>query len=127
MVVDALDVLPLARRRVEDVAHELEIDLVVRARILRRIHQLHRQVDALGRRVGALDGEDVLLAQDRNVALDEEPRALVVVGDHAFAENDALTRLELNLERHGILPDWRTGARSWADVVNGRLTLANSE
>jgi hypothetical protein len=100
MIIDALDVRPHARRGPENVAHEREIDVVVGARIFRRVHQLHRQIDALGRRIGALDGEDVLLAKDRDLTFDQETGALVVVGDDALAENDPFARLELDLERH---------------------------
>jgi hypothetical protein len=110
MIIDALDVRPHAWSCVENVAHEREVDVVMGARIFRRVHQLHRQIDALGRRIGALDGEDVLLAKDRDLTFDQEARALVVVGHDALAENDPFAWLELDLERHRPLRGFcRTG------------------
>ena len=47
-----------------------------------------------------LGGNDVLLPEDRNLALDHESGALVGVGDDALAEDDAFTRLEFHLQRH---------------------------
>ena len=52
-------------------------------------------------------GDDVLLAQDWDFALDHEPRALVGVSDNALAEDDAFTGLELYLQRHiGLHRRW---------------------
>ena len=73
------------------------------ARVARGVHQLNRQVEALGRRVGLPGRQNVLLAQDREFALDHQPRALVVIGDHALADDDAFAGLEFYLEGHGRL------------------------
>src|SRR2546427_13048120 len=108
MVIDAFDVRPDAWRRLEDIAHEREIDFVMHARISRRVHQLHGEIDALGWRVCVLDGEDIFLAQDRYVTFDHEPCALVMIGDHAFAEDDSFARLEFDLKRHSTLQICRT-------------------
>src|SRR6266702_2244520 len=108
MIIDTFDQGPGARSGAKGVAHELEIDFVGRARVPRRVHQLDREIDAFGRRVGALRGQDVLLAEDRRAALDQQPGPLVGVGDDAVAEDDALARLELDLQGHGFL---RTGRR----------------
>ena len=54
VVVDALDDRPRARRGGDDVAHQIEVGAVIDLRVRRNIHQLHRQIDQLGRRVGGL-------------------------------------------------------------------------
>lgn len=66
----------------------------------RGVHQLHREIDAFRRRVGLLCCENIFLPEDRRASFDEEPGALVSVGHHAIAEDDAFTRLELDLECH---------------------------
>jgi hypothetical protein len=73
------------------------------------VHQLHGEIDVLGRRVGRLGVEDVLLAQDRRLALDEQPRAGVAVPDRDLADHDLLAGLEFDLERHP-LPRFRFAA-----------------
>lgn len=82
--------------------HQLEIKLVVLSDILRKIHQLHRKIDAFGRGIGRGGGEDVLFAQDRQVALDEQARALVAVADHGSADDDPLVGLQFDLEGHAV-------------------------
>jgi len=52
MIVDALDELPGAWRRLQHVAHQAEIGRVVGLRVGRQVHQLHREIDQLGRGVG---------------------------------------------------------------------------
>jgi len=70
---------------------------MMRHRIRRQIHQLHCEINQLGRRVGGLWREDVFFAQDRNpVAVDQQPGALIGVGDHAGADDDPLVGLELD-------------------------------
>src|SRR6476661_4299523 len=119
MIIYTFDQRPHAWRRLQQLAHEGEVDFVVGARVIRRIHELDREIDALCWRIGALRGEDILLAQDRNMALDQEPRALVVIGDDALAEDDPLAGFQLDLERHGpVLGSLR---RSWRLVVNETL------
>ena len=73
---------------------------MVRARIARRVHQLHRQIDSFGRRVGLIHSQDILLAQDRRVAFDLQAAPPIMIGDDAFAENDAFARLEFDHQRH---------------------------
>ena len=41
-------------RRLDDLLHQRKVNLVVRARVARRVHELNREIDALGRRVGEL-------------------------------------------------------------------------
>src|SRR5580704_15060981 len=103
MIIYTFDCRPCTWRRVHQVTHELEIDVVMRLRIPGEIHELHREIDAFGRRVGTLLGENVLLAQDGRPAIDEQARALVRVGDDTLADDEAFTRLELDFERHGRL------------------------
>src|SRR4029077_15499747 len=62
------------------------------------------------------------LAQDRRLAFDQQPGALLVVGDDALAEDHPLARLELHLQCHGPPADWsrdRTADR-------GEIWLTNS-
>src|SRR5215469_17389354 len=87
-----------------DVSHELEVKIVIGRWIARGVHQLHREIDAFGRRVGSLGRYDVPLAQDWGAALDQQTRALIVIGDDAVAEHHPLARLELDLETHLRLP-----------------------
>src|SRR6185436_5216460 len=102
---------------------------MMRARIARRVHQLHRQIDALGRRVGPLGGEDVLLAQDRARSLDHQPGSLIAIGDDGLANQNAFVGLELDLERHGViswLPDRGATVRLfpfWVDDLKRRWRL----
>jgi hypothetical protein len=85
---------------------------VVILRAFRRVHQLDGEIDALCRRVGGGKRHDVLLAQDRYLAIDEQPRALIDVSDDAVADDHAFVRSELYLQRHGATSalqphDWR--------------------
>lgn len=75
-------------------------DVAVIANLAIEIHQLDGEVDPLGRAVGSLRGKDVLFPQDGRLAVDEKSRPLVVVGDHAIAENDPLAGFQFHLERH---------------------------
>ena len=75
------------------------------------LHQLDGEIDALGRRVGTIAGQDVLLTEDRRRALDHEPGPLVGIGDDAVAEDDALTSLQLDLQSHGFLGAGRRSDR----------------
>ncbi len=72
----------------------------VRGRIARRVHQLDGEIDALGRRVRLLRRHNVFFAQDRRMALDQQPRALVAIGDQTVAEDEAFAGFELDLEAH---------------------------
>jgi hypothetical protein len=67
---------------------------------LGRIHQLDGEIDPLRRTVGAGQRHDVLFAQDRHLAFDEQSRALIDVGDNAIANDHAFVRFELDLQRH---------------------------
>jgi hypothetical protein len=51
--------------------------------------------------IGPGQRHDVLLAQDRGLAFDQEARALVPVGDDAVTQDEALIRLEFDFQRHG--------------------------
>lgn len=93
MIIDIFDVRPHARCGLDDVADEREIDVVVRARIARNVHELNRQVDPLCRSVGAVRGHNVFFAQDRRASVDQEVGALIVIGQHAFADQDFLAGL----------------------------------
>src|SRR5690554_428630 len=86
-------------------------------KIGREIHHLDKQVEALAGRVGVGGAENVLLAEDRRVALDEEARALVVVGDDAVAENEAFAGLEFDLESHvrAVLGENPSGPRYYPE------------
>src|SRR4051812_189762 len=77
---------------------------MVLARFARRVHELDRQVDALGRGVGAPRGHDVFFAQDRRAAVHYKTGALIGIGDDAFPDQDALATLELDPKRHGRDP-----------------------
>src|SRR6185503_6159353 len=116
MIIDTFDCRPSAWCGIHHVAHELEINVVMRLRILREIHELYREIDALRRRVGGLVGENVLLAQDRRLAVDQQARALIRIGDDAVPDDEAFTRLELDFERHDRLLTFgyvrRNGCRS---------------
>src|SRR5690606_27563122 len=57
-------------------------------------------------------GEDVLFAQDRGHALDEQARALIGIGDHAIAHDEFLAGLEFDLERHDSSS--ASGAELWS-------------
>src|ERR1700684_212500 len=98
MIIDRFNVRPSARGGAQYIAYQLEIDLVMRGRIARRVHELNGEIDALGRRVGEPRGENILLAQDRDLAVDHQARALIGIGDDALADDDALARLKLNLQ-----------------------------
>ena len=100
MIADRDDVRPRARCSLHEFAHQYEIGFVVQARIAGGVHQLDSEIDAFGWRIGLLGGHDVFFAQDRGVALDQEPRALTAVGDEAIAKNEALAGLQLNFETH---------------------------
>ncbi|MEH2591090.1 hypothetical protein V1273_004929 [Bradyrhizobium sp. AZCC 1721] len=44
-------------------------------------------------------------AQDRNpVAVDQQPGALIGIGDHACADDDSLVRFELDFQGHACSP-----------------------
>ena len=72
---------------------------------------------------------DVFFAQDRRLALDQEARALVAVGDHAFAEDQALARLQFDFEAHcspllaAAYPAVSEGCRAGLDYWNSRSTF----
>ena len=59
-------------------------------RVTRRVHQLHRQIDALGRRVGLLRCHDVLLPQNGRHAFDQQARALITEIEHRKSIESAL-------------------------------------
>ena len=61
---------------------------------------MHGQIDPLGRRVRGFGRQDVLFAQNRRIALDEETGALIVVGDDGFTDDDPFAGLQFDLERH---------------------------
>src|SRR5690606_24545169 len=63
--------------------------------------ELNSKIDALGRAVGCGRSEDVLLTQDRRLAVNEQSRALVGIGDDAIADDQTFAGLELDLEGHG--------------------------
>ena len=67
-------------------------------RALRRVDELHCVVDALCRAVHTAKPQNVLLAQDRNVAFDRYAGAPASIGDDAVAENDALAGFEFDRE-----------------------------
>ena len=79
----------------------------------------------LAGRVGVLGGQDVLLAQDRASPFDQEPGALVGVGDDAFADDDAFARLELDFMLGFLIVD-RTSdpGERWLNID---VRVANSE
>src|SRR5262249_7953569 len=106
------------------VSYQREIQVVVTTRIARRIHQLDGEIDALGGRVGAIGGHDVPLAQNGDATLDKQARALVVVGDHALANDDPLSALELDFESPVLWSSHIAGLRTIIVVpgVNARLT-----
>ena len=64
------------------------------------VHQLNGEIDPLGRTVGAGQGHDVFFAQDRHLALDEQPRALIDIGDDAIADDHALAGFHFDFESH---------------------------
>src|SRR2546430_5766651 len=103
MIIDSFNMRPNAGGGSKDVAHQRKVDFVVGAWVPGRVHQLNGEIDPLGRAVGAIGRHDVLLAQDRGFALDHKPGALIRIGDDAVAKDDALTRLQLNLEGHDRL------------------------
>src|SRR5712664_628167 len=109
MIIDSLDERPRTWRGTQNISDQFKINLMMRGRIARYVHELHREIDALRRAVGGLCGEDILFAKDRCLAVDHQARALVCVGDHAFTDDDALTGLELYLQRHGIVLAIRDG------------------
>src|SRR5262249_23107708 len=65
-----------------------------------------RQIDAFSRGIGPRWRQNVLLSQDRACALDQQPGALIAVGDDGLADQDSFIGFEFNLERHvmGLLP-----------------------
>ena len=104
VIVDALDERPCARHRGQDIPHQAEIGRVMRHRVRRQVHQLHSEIDQLGRRIGGLGRQDVFFAQDRDpVAVDQESRALIGVGDDAGADDDPFVRLEFDFQGHAVL------------------------
>ena len=100
MIIHTLTKPAHAWRGLQNIVKQGEVDVVVRSRIARRVHQLHRQINPLRRRVGLIHGQDILLAQDRRVTLDFQPASPIMIGDDAFAENDAFARLEFDHQRH---------------------------
>src|SRR6185503_9804948 len=117
------DMRPGAWRRLHQFAQQREIGVMMRARIARGVHELDREIDAFGRGVGLRRRHDVLLAQDRRVAVDQKPRALAPVGDDRITDDQALTRLELDLEAHAIalLGGCSSAATGTAAARSGRL------
>jgi hypothetical protein len=87
-------------------------------RASRRVHQLDGEIDALCRSIGGGERHDVLLAQDRHLALDEQPRALIDVGDDAIADDHAFVRFELYFQRHGITSPLH--AHGWRGELTSR-------
>jgi hypothetical protein len=73
---------------------------VVVLRPLGRVHQLNGEIDPFGRAVSAGQGHDVLFTQDRHLAVDEQPRALIDIGDDAIANDHAFVWFEFDLQRH---------------------------
>jgi len=67
---------------------------------LGRVHQLNGEIDPLGRAIGAGQRHDVLFAQDRHLAVDEQSGALIDIGDDAIANDHAFVWFELDLQRH---------------------------
>src|SRR5450759_778143 len=74
----------------------------MQARIARGVHELDAEIDALGRRVGLFRRHDVFFAQDRRLPLDEQSRALIAIGDQAFAEDEPLAGFQFDLEAHSM-------------------------
>ena len=93
MIIDGLDLRPSAGCGLHHIADQREIDLVIGARIARRVHELNRQIDSLARRIGLFGRHDVFFAQHRRAALDQQTSALIVVCDDAFADDDTLAGL----------------------------------
>ena len=120
MIIDEFDARPHARRRLQDFAQQREIDFVVRARVARRVHQLDREIDALGRRVRPLRRHDVLPAQDRRRAFDQDAGTLAVIGDHGLADEHALAGLELHLQGHDRVSASGCSRHGSGRRVNGR-------
>lgn len=103
MIIHRFDKRPHAGSGGEDVRDQREIDVVMGARVARGIHQLEREIDARGGRIGPVGGHDVLLAQDWRGAVDQEAGALLLIGDDGFANDDPLAGLEFHLEGHRML------------------------
>jgi hypothetical protein len=58
------------------------------------------QIDALGRCVRLAQSHDVGFAQDRDLAIDGQACALVVVSHHAIAQHDPFVGLEFDFQGH---------------------------
>ena len=102
-LIDILNQRPRARRCRHEIAHQRKIRWVMHARIVRRVHELYREIDALGRRVRLARSHDVLLAKDRNAPIHQKPRALIGIGDDAIPDQDTLTGFEFDPQRHWAL------------------------
>lgn len=70
--------------------------------VLVEIHQLDRQIDPLRRRVGGFRRVDVFLTQERFLALDEDMRAVISIGDDRGADDESFAGAEFNLESHRV-------------------------
>ncbi len=125
MIIHSVDKRPHAGGRGEDVPDQREINVVMGAGVARGVHQLNGEVDARRGRIGPVGGHDVLLAQDRRGALDEEAGALLLIGDDGFADDDPLAGLEFDFKGHRVLrglerfpakhaPDWMRGGNRFA-------------
>jgi len=64
------------------------------------VHELHGKVNEFGGRIGLFGLQYILLAQDREAAVDGEPRALIRIGYDAIADHQPFAGLQLDLERH---------------------------
>ena len=76
------------------------------------VHKLDREVDQLGRRIRRPGAQDVLLAQDGGMSLDDEAGPLVTIPHHGGANDDPLVGLELNFQGHvrppSLISDYTT-------------------
>jgi hypothetical protein len=110
---------------------EIRDEFIIKANIFRNlsinVHELDGHVDQLGRRIRRFRAEDVLLAQDRRIPLDDEARALVTVADNCSANDNAFVGLQLNFQGHGR-PPWceRTSPQRCKQLVADDLILADS-
>ena len=104
MITCGFNLFAGTRYRFEHVLDETEIELLILRNVILEIHLLNAEIDSLDRRVRGFRRQDVLLAQDRRITIDQECRTVLGIGDDALADHDSFERLQLDSEGHFLSP-----------------------
>jgi hypothetical protein len=101
--VDRFDDFYRTGRGRNEITRQFPVELMMRAQAFAvHVHELDDEIDPVGRAVGILVAENVLMPQDRHIVVHHELGPARAVGDHGAADDQAFMRFQGNFQRHGI-------------------------